>query len=558
MFPYRPKNKSVKDFLFEDVLYTDQVDAVNALLAQDMAQAVIPTGAGKSNIGGACMCIHMSQSEVSGIYTMTSPTKVLGEQLLMSQIVLMAACGIRKVAVMCVNSDPGQPFLNRDLRRYIKKATGVQIEIGRNDTDDIVICEWIKTASANGFHVLLSSTYHSMHRILKAVARINRRISVHINDEPQKLVTDKFNELVDNEYSDYRENDDEEIDAEQFVASIHKFADRMYSMTATPRNTYDISGIGMQNFDRFGSVVFEMSERECYELGRKVPPRLARLFGLDFEVLGSKSMGMLVSKAFEQFDRRWSKHGLRAKLLIDTAGSREIGWFEDSQHKQDLIAAGVNVAHCDSTNGYWINNEQVGTIGEWRNRLLELDEDMPLIVLHIQMLVEGLDVPGFNSLLLTRTRDKGPLKQLIGRIQRLLGIDRDMMGYGQAFRPMNILKKSNAKKLNKPYALVAVLEQRRDVYAFLGEVVNIMRRDYGVEWECIADWSEWRGSGDDGDDSDGDQRDEKQQRKNLERFLKEQYDARLVEETDTEMYGNMTSLQKALRLAEINAEWLSK
>jgi hypothetical protein len=187
-----------------------------------------------------------------------------------------------------------------------------------------------------------------------------------------------------------------------------------------------------------------------------------------------------------------------------------------------------------------------------------LDEEMPLIVLHIQMLVEGLDVPGFNSLLLTRTRDKGPLKQLIGRIQRLLGIDRDMMGYGQAFQPMNILKKSNSKKLTKPYALVAVLEQRRDVYAFLGDVVNIMRRDYGVEWESIPDWSDWRGSGDDDSGGDGDQRDEKQRRKNLERFLKEQYDARLVEETDTEMYGNMTALQKVLHRAKINAEWLSK
>jgi superfamily II DNA or RNA helicase len=556
-YPYRPADKSVKDFLFQDMLYNDQVLAVKSLLNYSVAQAVDPTGMGKSLIAGAIMCIRMEERSNPGVFSMTSPTKVLGEQLLLSQVLLMAACGIKKVAVMCVNSDPGQPFLNREQRRFIQKATGVTIYVGRNDISRIGISEFISNAHNKGFHVLLSSTYHSMHRILEALSDINGRIDVHVNDEPQKLVTDSFKDLVDNEVVGYKELDDGDIDTEKFVASIHRFADRMYSVTATPRTTYDADGIGMQNFDRFGPVVFEMSERECYELGRKVPPRLARLTGLDFEITGAKSMGMLVKKAFEQFDIRWSKHELRAKVLIDTAGSKEIRWFADSQAKQDLINQGINVAHCDSCNGYWINNERFDTIGEWRNRLVELPEDQPLIVLHIQMLVEGLDVPGFNSLLLTRTRDKSPLKQLIGRIQRLLGIDRDMMGYGQAFKSMSILKKSNAKKLIKPYALVAVLEQRRDVYAFLSQTVNIMRSDYGIEWDQIADWSEWRGEGEE-HDTDGDQRERKDNRRDLERFLKDQYNARLVEETEKEMYGDMTAIQKVLHRAKINADWLKQ
>jgi superfamily II DNA or RNA helicase len=314
----------------------------------------------------------------------------------------------------------------------------------------------------------------------------------------------------------------------------------------------------MQNFDRFGPVVFEMSEKEAYESGRKVPPRLARLTGLDFEITGPKSMGLLIKKSFEQFNKRWKKHGLCAKVLYDTQGSKEIKWFHDSEEKKELISSGVNVAHADSVNGYWINNKQYNTIGEWRNGLLELPENDPLVVLHIQMLVEGLDVPGFNSLLLTRTRDTSPLKQLIGRIQRLLDIDRDMIGYGQNFKPMNILNEKNAKKLTKPYALVAVLEQRKDVYSFLTEVVNLMRKEYGIDHDKISDYSEWKGTGEDGEEGSGDQRNKKEKQKAREKFLKDQYDAKLVEETNTEMYGNMSAVAKALHLVKLNIDWMKK
>ena len=415
-----------------------------------------------------------------------------------------------------------------------------------------MIAEFINNAHTKGFHALLSSTYHSMHRILKAVDKLEKRINVHLNDEPQKLVTDQFKSLVEN---DFKEETDEEINLDMFVASVHNHADRVYSGTATPRHTYDVDGIGMQNFDRFGPVVFEMSEREAYEHGRKVPPRLARLIGLDFEVAGSKSMGLLVSKSFEQFDKSWSKHNQRAKLLIDTQGSKEIKWFAESEKKQELIEQGVDIAHADSVNGYWINNNQYDTIGEWRNALLELSEDNPLIVLHIQMLVEGLDVPGFNSLLLTRTREKSSLKQLIGRIQRLLGVDRDKMGYGQNFNPMNILKKTNANKLTKPYALVAILEQRKDVYSFAKEVADLMRKDYGIDHDQVTDWDDWKGVGDE-DSGAGDQQEYQEKKRAHDKFLKEQYNAKLVEETDTEMYGNMSALDKVRKLVEININWM--
>ena len=173
----------------------------------------------------------------------------------------------------------------------------------------------------------------------------------------------------------------------------------------------------MQNEKRFGPVVYELSEKECYHLGRKVPPRLARMKGLHFQITNPGSMGSFVMKTYEQFAKRWKI----AKVLYDTKGTNQIRWFIDSGVKEELIQNGVNVAHCDSKNSYWINDEKFNDASAWKARLNELDEDMPLVCLHVEMLVEGLDVPGFNSLMMMKTRGQSALKQLIGRIQRLVG-----------------------------------------------------------------------------------------------------------------------------------------
>jgi hypothetical protein len=85
-----------------------------------------------------------------------------------------------------------------------------------------------------------------------------------------------------------------------------------------------------------------------------------------------------------------------------------------------------------------------------------------------------------------------------------------------------------------------------------------MRKDYGIDIDKISDYSEWKGSGDDNDDSNGDQRNKKEKQKAREKFLKDQYDAKLVEETNTEMYGNMNAIKKALHLVKLNLDWMKK
>ena len=452
---------------------------------------------GKSMIANSLCAIILDRKAEPGIISFASPTKVLGAQLLIETMIVMAACGIKKVAYMTVNSDI-QPVLNRKTRRWLTKTLGMELTVSRNSMVPSAINEFIERNKQKGFHTVFSSTYHSMNRILTACQLGEHRIDCHINDEPQKLVSEQFATLSE-PLPEECKIDSTEIDMGEISNSIQMYADHMYSFTATPKHTYASDGIGMQNEERFGPVLHSMTERECYELGRKVPPKLVRLDGLDYQIDSPKSMGFFVMRSYEAFAKRWKV----AKVLYDTKGRGQIKWFIDSGKKADLMEQGVNIAHCDSANGYWINDEQYRDVSAWLAALNDLDDDMPLICLHVEMIVEGLDVPGFNSLMMMKSRADGKLKQLIGRVQRLLGIDRDRMGYGTDFTPMNLLNKKVAKTFLKPYSLVAYHQADSDIGAYVKQLVDIMRDEYGFSAEELADFTDYEGTSDSDPDETG-------------------------------------------------------
>lgn len=493
-FPTIKKNQTVKEFLFDDLLYPDQVTFVKKMMPASIGQGIDPTGMGKSMIANSVCALIASESTAPCVFTFSSPTKVLGSQLLIETMIVMAASGIKKVGYLVVNSDI-QPVVNRKTRRFLEKTLGMEIVVERNTTSPILINDAIKRNKSAGYHTVISATYHSTERVLEACHIGGYKIDCHINDEPQKLVTDQFKQLAE-ELKDGYETD--EVDMDKFSANIKRYADRVYSVTATPKHTFADDGIGMQNIERFGPVLHEMSEKECYALGRKVPPRIARMCGLNFQITSAQSMGVFVRKTYEQFAKKWKT----AKILFDTKGTAQIKWFMESGEKDKMIENGVNVAHCDSKNGYWINDETFNDASAWKAALNDLDEDMPLICLHVEMLVEGLDVPGFNSLMMMKTRTQSALKQLIGRIQRLVGVDRDMVGYGKNYSPMDLMDKTVAQNFEKAFALVAFNEYDKDIGAYLKTIVNLMRKEYGFTAEELAEFSDKEGGGDDGDGND--------------------------------------------------------
>lgn len=530
MLPIRDKSQTVEQFVKNTLLYPDQVPGAENLLSKTLAQITMPTGMGKSMVANTICAILSERTDEPCVFTFASPTKVLGAQLLVETMLVMAACGIKKVSYLTVNSDV-EPVINRKARRYIESVTGMEVTYERNTMSPELINDAIQRNKAAGYHTVISSTYHSMERVLEACHIGGYKIDCHINDEPQKLVTDQFKELSEGEFTD--------DEMEEFSANIQRYAKRVYSVTATPKHTYSDDGIGMQNEKRFGPVVYELSEKECYHLGRKVPPRLARMKGLNFQITSPKSMGMFVKKTYEQFAKRWKI----AKVLYDTKGTNQIRWFIESGIKEELIENGINVAHCDSKNSYWINDEKFNDASAWKSRLNELDEDMPLVCLHVEMLVEGLDVPGFNSLMMMKTRGQSALKQLIGRVQRLVGVDRDRMDYGTNFTAMDLMDKEIASGFEKAFALVAVNEYDKDIEAYLKTLVNLMRKEYGFTAEQLNEFSDYDGTSEDDPNGNGIEGDDKPARKIKEIIDVENFQADLVDIDELYSEGKLSKIE---------------
>ena len=76
-------------------------------------------------VANAICAILTEQTDKPCLFTFASPTKVLGAQLLVETMLVMAACGIKKVSYLTVNSDV-EPVINRTARRYIEKVTGMR------------------------------------------------------------------------------------------------------------------------------------------------------------------------------------------------------------------------------------------------------------------------------------------------------------------------------------------------------------------------------------------------------------------------------------------------
>lgn len=493
MFTVIKEGQSVRDFIFNDLAYADQSEFIERFLRNNHGQGIDPTGMGKSLIANSVCAIIASEKDTPGVFSFASPTIVLGAQLLIETMIVFACCGIKNVSYITVNSDV-ETGIPKKQREFLVRTLGQEITIERNTVSAEKIKDAIERNKSAGYHTVISSTYHSMKRVLQACHDGNYTIDCHINDEPQKLVTEQFQKHMEELPEECKIG---EVDVDEFSSNIKRYAERVYSVTATPRHTYAADGIGMQNEKRFGPVLHEMSERECYILGRKVPPRIAKMKGLSFQIHSPKSMGAFVFKTYEEFEKKWDV----AKVLYDTKGSAQIRWFIESDERVKLINSGVNVAHCDSVNGYWINDIEYKDASSWRVDLNDLDNNTPLVCLHIEMLVEGLDLPGFNSLMLMKTRNQEKLKQLIGRIQRLLGIDRDRMGYGANFTPMNLLDKQTSKTFNKSHALVSFNEYSKDLGEYLSQLVSLMIKEYGMTPEEVKEFCDPEGADKDEDES---------------------------------------------------------
>jgi len=163
-----------------------------------------------------------------------------------------------------------------------------------------------------------------------------------------------------------------------------------------------------------------------------------------------KSLCKIIRDSFNQH-KKFLKN-MNPKILVSTKGTQDIIDFMVSSEYNTLRREGVDVYAVASNQeiGNNINGIHVKR-AEFLRRLREdgADKNKQLIVLHYDILAEGIDVSGFTGIMPLRTLRKAKFLQTYGRSARLDPEDRVRIKSGE-------IKPSDLHLMNKPYSYIII------------------------------------------------------------------------------------------------------
>lgn len=449
--------KRKKSISILDRLYDYQKDAISKTDSNKKGIVCMPTGTGKTYVQAAIIANDIIKNAGKyRVYVINSPRIMLSYQLLKEVYSFITSVGIES-RFMSVHSG-GQNDIE-DLEKIRIDANlnaGYSIPFSEieNGTSPVLIREFASKAESLNLPIILFSTYNSAERINDAIP--DRKINIVVNDESQYLVQEQFHDI------------------------IHTLkSNRCYFFTATTIHTPSDKGRGMNNKDSYGSVIYNMTPRQAIELGRMVRPRMHFVISPksytkeDFQT----SLGKIISESFDQHNFAIGRS--RPKMLVSCKGVGDIKRFFESKEYKELMGTGVTIyaVASDESIGNNINGEKV-TRALFLNRLKKdgMDRTKELIILHYDILAEGIDVPGITGIMPLRTLGKAKFLQTFGRAARLHPDDRLGIENGS-------LNPSDLDKMVKPYAWViipTIVHEDVDSKEHIGNLITELR-DYGFK-----------------------------------------------------------------------------
>ena len=357
-----------------------QKKALNAMLAYDKGQVIIPTGGGKT------MCIFedilscMEMTNKRHTFVIVAPRILLAEQLC-SEFKEFTS---KSINVMHVHSGE---------TKYLSTTKVDQIQLHHN------IC---KTA---GEHEIIFTTYHSLRKLEEAGVEVD---CIYFDEAHNSVQRNFFGPT------------------EYFSTN----ADRCYFFTATPKHSATIAKPGMNMPEVYGNVICQVGAPELVEGGYILPPKVV-----------IKTLGMIKDKQhtaerdseflLETIDNpkivtvTEGIHGSDSvdKILICARSTKQIvKLLSESDFALQLKERGYSCMYITSKTGAIIDGKKVNrevffdTLNAWGK-----DPSKKFVVLHHSILSEGINVSGLEAVLFMRNMDYIGISQSIGRVIRLGG-----------------------------------------------------------------------------------------------------------------------------------------
>jgi len=349
-------------------LRPNQIRALDAMLAYDKGQIVIPTGGGKTptmffDIIRNCKYIDNGMTTV-----VVAPRILLAEQL---SAEFLEFIDTKYTHVMHVHSGETHHF---------------------SSTNPEKIHLFANTARTAGENVLIFTTYNSLDRIRQSDIEVN---NIYF-DEAHNSVKRNF------------------FPATEFFSND---ADRCFFFTATPKHSLTINKPGMNMPEVYGQVICNIPAPELVEQGYILPPKVVvKQLGMvqdKFKIWSRDSDFLIESIDDQNVD----------KILVCARTTKQImGLLSDSDFCKDVASRGYSWMTITSKTGAIIDGQKVNrevffdTLNAWGK-----DPNKKFVVLHHSILSEGINVNGLESVIFLRNMDYIGISQSIGRVIRLGG-----------------------------------------------------------------------------------------------------------------------------------------
>jgi predicted helicase len=422
--------------------YQFQQDATNTMHAANLGQIILPTGTGKSKIQARYLNEVIDTNSGFAIYVILTPRILLTNQLMrdVATDLIKAKTEFKRITV---HSGKEANFGMMSKEEYkLLEYTDSAIT-----TSSKFLLEEVQNAKAKNCPVLICSTYHSVDRVSKALKGAFA-IDALLCDESQYVVSEDFNGAV---------------------AKVKDISKNTFFFTATQKTTSASTGnaLGHNNEAFYGPVLFTKSPREMIEAGYIVRPRLHL-------VASEGDSDQVADVLIEAYREHKGTINGEPKLLVVCKGSAQMKEIVNShKFKQFVRQQGSNFKLFDASSEFGHNVNGVRIKRE--DFLDQLNKHTgAAIVLHINMLAEGINVPDMSGVLPLVNLKKSKFLQTLGRTTRLHVNDR------AAFVNNEYLP-SELAAMVKPYAYVIVptfVNEGEDRKEFIHELIKDLR-DHG-------------------------------------------------------------------------------
>lgn len=347
-----------------------QQTALDAMLTASHGAVLVPTGGGKTLIAIMDLQRRLSASQRGLTAVVVCPRLLLVNQLCEEYLQVIDT---KNVHIMHVHSGDTHHF---------------------STTKPEKIALFNNTARAAGENVIIFTTYHSLHQIVDAGVDID----VAYFDEAHNATSKQFFPKT---------------------AMVSQMANNCYFFTATPRQSKNPKGRGMNNSVVFGNTLHIVPAQDLIDSGSIIPPQIQIHEQPAVARTKSNAADCDSNTVLEIIDDLDAESG--QKVLV-AAPSTKIIWnmVAHTTMLQDLAERGYDVMHITAKHGAYINKTKVNrevffdTLTAWGK-----DPARKFVIFHYSILSEGMNVPGLTHCVLLRNLNIVEMAQTIGRVIRM-------------------------------------------------------------------------------------------------------------------------------------------